>query len=256
MTDYIPGAEPLFIEGNTRGCLLLHGGGGGTAWDLKEFAKILHERTGMTVWLPSLKGYGTKPEDLIGVTLEDWLADATSGVDRLLDTCQQVFVVGHSLGGVLTLLTASRREEVDGVVTWAAPYGIKNRLFPLLPALSKIPLLRRAIPERHESPAPTWLREKGWVGYDWIPTDVGLAMHDALKRLKISLSKVSCPALVIQGTLDGSASKDSAQKIFDGLGSENKEMHLVEGAPHPIMTDDTFKEDLFVRTTSFLQDIN
>lgn len=252
MSDYIPGAEPLFIEGNTRGCLLLHGGGGGSAWDLKEFANILHERTGMTVWLPSLTGFGTKPEDLFGVTLNDWLADAHLGLDRLLENCQRVFFVGHSAGGVLSLLTASERNEVNGLVTWAAPYNVQSRLFALLPVMSRVPLLRRAIPERHESPAPGWLQEKGWVGYDWIPIDVGLIMHDALKRLKKSLKDVTCPALIIQGTADGGVSKDSAQRIFNGLASEKKEMYMVEGAPHPIMTDDRYKDDLFARTIDFL----
>jgi carboxylesterase len=253
MTDYLPGAEPLFIEGSTTGCLLLHGGGGGSAWDLKEFAGILHEKTGMTVWLPSLTGFGTRPEDLFDVTLDDWLADAHSGLDRLLETCQKVFIVGHSAGGVLTLLTASKREEVNGLVTWAAPYNIQSRLFHLLPAISRVPLLRRAIPERHESPAPSWLREKGWVGYDWIPTNIGHIMHDALKRLKRSLRNVTCPALIIQGTADRGTSKDSAQRIFEGLASEKKEMYMIEGAPHPIMTDDRFKDDLFVRTIGFLK---
>jgi carboxylesterase len=255
VTDYIPGAEPLFISGNTRGCLLLHGGGGGSAWDLKEFANVLHESTGMTVWLPSLTGYGTKPEDLYDITLDDWLADANSGLDRLHETCTQVFMVGHSAGGVLALLTASTRKEVDGVVTWAAPHTIRNRLFQLLPTISRTPLLRRAIPDMHESPAPDWLKEKGWVGYDKIPTSVGLVMHDALNRLKMVLSDVTCPALIIQGTADGSVSKDSAKKIFDGLGSHQKELIMVEGAPHPIMTDDRYKEDLFKRTVDFLSSI-
>ena len=255
MTDYIPGAEPLYIEGDTRGCLLLHGGGGGTAWDLKEFANILHDRTEMTVWLPSLAGFGTKPEDLMDVKLEDWLHDADSGLDRLLESCQHVFIVGHSAGGALALITAATRREVEGVVTWAAPYNIQNRLFFLLPTISKIPLLRRAIPERHESPAPSWLHEKGWVGYDWIPTNVGLVMHDALKRLKSLLKDVTCPAFIIQGTADGSVSKDSAQRIFDGLGSDKKKIHMIEGAPHPIMTDDRFKDDLFARTIEFLNSV-
>ena len=255
MSDYIPGAEPLFIEGNTRGCLLLHGGGGGSAWDLKVFANILHEKTGMTVWLPSLTGYGTRPEDLFGVTLDDLLSDAHSGIERLLETCQHLYIVGHSLGGLLALLVASERGEVNGLVTWAAPYAVQSRLLSLLPVMSRIPLLRRAIPERHESPAPRWLREKGWVGYDWIPSSLGLVMNDALKRLKQSLNSVTCPALIIQGTSDGSVTKDSARRIFDGLTSEKKEMYLVEGAPHPIMTDDRFKDDLFLRTIDFLQSV-
>jgi carboxylesterase len=255
MTDYLPGAEPLFIEGNTRGCLILHGAGGGTAWDEKEFANILHEKTGMTVWLPSLTGFGTKPEDLYNVTLEDWLANAYSGLDRLLETCQQVFIVGHSAGGVLALLAASERHEVNGLVTWAAAYRVQNKLLPLLPIITKIPLLRRTIPERYESPAPDWLREIGWVGYDWVPTTIGLVMLDAMKRLKKSLKDVTCPVLIIQGTADSSVSIDSAQSIYDGLSSERKEIWMIEGAPHPMMNDERFKDGLFARTIAFLTEI-
>jgi carboxylesterase len=255
MTDYLPGAEPLFIDGSTTGCLLLHGAGGGSAWDQKEFASILHERTGMTIWLPSITGFGTKPEDLLDVTLDDWLADAHSGIDRLLEICERVFIVGHSAGGVLALITASDRNEINGLVTWAAPYSVQSRLLPLLPVINKVPLLKRAIPERHESLAPQWIREKGWVGYEWIPTSIGLIMHDALKRLKMSLKSVTCPALIIQGTVDNGVSRDSAQRIFENLGSEKKEMHMVEGAPHAIMSDDRYKDDLFARTIEFLNDV-
>ena len=255
MPEYLPGAEPLFIGGNESGCLILHGAGGGSAWDQKEFASVLHEKTGMTVWLPSLTGFGTRPEDLLGVTLDDWLNDARSGLDRLLETCVRVYIVGHSAGGALALLTASERSEVSGVVTWAAPYSVQSRLLPLLPVMNKIPLLRRAIPERHESLAPEWLREKGWVGYEWIPTRIGLVMYEALKRLKDSLSGVTCPVLIIQGKADGSVTHDSAQRIFDGIASERKEIYMVEEAPHPIMTDDRFKDDLFARTIEFLQSL-
>ena len=252
MTTYLPGAEPLYIEGNSRGCLLLHGGGGGTAWDLKEFAHLLHEQTGMTIWLPSLTGFGTEPEDLLGVTLEDWLRDADSGVDKLLRTCERVFVVGHSAGGVLALLTASKRNEIKGLVTWSAPYNIQMRLLSVLATVSKIPLLRRAIPKMHESTAPEWLKEQGWVGYDQIPTSIGLVMLEGLKRLKSSINNVRCPALIIQGTEDEAVTKDSAERIVEGLASENKEMVLIKGAHHPMMNEDKYKDELFTRSIDFL----
>lgn len=252
MTEYLLGAEPLFIEGDASGCLLLHGAGGGTAWDLKEFAHLLHERTGMTVWLPSLFGFGTRPDDLFGVTLDDWLNDAHTGLERLLKTCRRVFMVGHSAGGLLALLIASEREEVSGVVTWAAPYDVQTRILYALPTLTKIPLLSRAIPKTHRPQIPEWLREMGWAGYDWIPTSIGLVMYDGMKRLKEALNRVKCPALIIQGTNDGSVTKNSAEKIFHGISSERKEVHMIEGAHHPMMNEEKYKGELFSRTIEFL----
>jgi carboxylesterase len=253
MTDYLKGAEPLYIEGNTRGCLLLHGGGGGTAWDLKEFAHLLHERTGMTIWLPSLAGFGTRPEDLLDVTLDDWLNDAETGLVKLLENCEQAFIVGHSAGGMLALLTAAKKKDVGGIVTWAAPYNVQTRILSLLPTLNRIPLLKRAVPRTHKSGAPEWLREQGWVGYDWIPTSIGLIMYNGLKLLKQLLTDVTCPALIIQGTDDGSVTRDSAERIFQGISSEKKDILMIEGAHHPMMNEDMYKDELFTHTIEFLQ---
>ncbi|MFW9804921.1 MAG: alpha/beta hydrolase [Candidatus Thorarchaeota archaeon] len=252
--EFIPGAEPLFIEGEERGCLLLHGGGGGTTWDLKEFANLLHTKTGMTVWLPALTGYGTKPEDLYEVTFDDWLSDAHRGLDKLLKQCEQVSVVGHSAGGLISLILASEREEIHSIVTWAALFSIQSRLLMLLPVISRIPGIRRAIPEKHPTGIPKWLREQGWIGYDWIPPSIGLTVRDGLKRLKTALGRVGCPALIIQGSEDKSVTADSPSKIYESLGSEKKEIWIVEGAGHPMMNDERYKADLFARTITFLLD--
>ena len=253
--NFIPGAEPLFLEGSDIGCLLLHGGGGGTTWDLKEFANILHERTKMTIWLPALIGYGTKPEDLYSVTFDDLYADTNAGLDRLLQTCTRVYVVGHSTGGVLALVLASEREEVSGVVTWAAPMAVKNRMLSLLPILSRIPLLKRTIPEKYPTPIPKWLRDNGWIGYDWLPTTVGFIMLDGFKRLKSKLEEVTCPILALQGSEDTDVTEDSARRIFDSVSSNRKGFHVIEGAGHPMMNQVEYKDDLFLRTIQFLNEL-
>ena len=80
----------------------MHGGGGGTAWDMKEFASVAHKR-GFSVWLPSLPGYGTKPSDLVDITLDNWLNEAREGIIRLLENCNTITVVGHSIGGLIAL---------------------------------------------------------------------------------------------------------------------------------------------------------
>ncbi len=251
--DYLPGAEPLFLEGSDRGCLLLHGGGGGTTWDLKEFANLLHSETGMTIWLPALIGYGTTPEDLKKVTFKDLLLDAQHGLDRLLESCDEISVVGHSFGGLLALVLAASREEVTRIVTWAAPVKVKNRMLSLLPSLSKIPLLKRAVPETYDAPVPQWLKDQGWVGYEKLPTSVGFVMLDAMDSLKERLHRVQCPTLVIQGSADSMVSEDSAPTIYESIASNEKDLLIIEGADHPMMNQSEYKDELFIRTIDFLR---
>jgi carboxylesterase len=252
---FIPGAEPLFLEGSDIGCLLLHGGGGGTTWDLKEFANALHERTGMTIWLPALTGYRTRPEDLVSVTFDDLFIDVTIGLDKLLQTCNRVYVIGHSMGGVLALVLASEREEVDGVVTWATPMAVKNRMLPLLPTLNKIPLVRRMIPETYQPSIPQWLKDQDWIGYDWLPISIGFIMLKGFERLKKGLMNVTCPVLILQGSEDTDVTEDSAMRLFDSISSNRKGFHIIEGAGHPMMNQNKYKEDLFLRTIQFLNEL-
>jgi carboxylesterase len=251
---YMEGAEPLFLQGSKSGCLLLHGAGGGTTWDLKEFANVLQERTGMTVWLPALKGFGTTPEDLYEVTFDDWLANSIEGVEKLQHTCDQICIVGHSMGGLLALITASKREGIDAIVTWAAPFGVQSRMLSILPVITRIPLLKRIVPETYPTPTPDWLREQGWIGYDFVPTSLGYIALEAMKRLKESLKDVTCPVLLVQGSVDQAVSHNSARKIHDKITSKKKEFWIIEGAAHPIMNELKYKDELFSRTISFLEE--
>jgi len=270
---YLDGAEPLYIKGSKKGCLLLHGGGGGTAWDLKEFCKELNSNTGMTIWLPALKGFGTKPEDLYDIKFSDWMTDTREGLKKLQQDCQSIFVVGHSMGGLLTLLLAAENEKINGIVTWAAPFGIQSSFHTFLPIIGKIPifrnhlltflpifitfpLLNRLISKKIPISAPDTLKKKGWVGYDWIPPSVGIGLQEGLKRLKKSIYKVKCPVFIIQGTEDEMVSSTSPEKIYHQISSSKKELWLVDGASHTLMNDDNYKDELFARTISFIESID
>ncbi len=251
--EYLKGAEPLYLKGSDVGCLLLHGAGGGTAWDLKEFAGLLNQRLGLTVWLPTLKGFGTRPEDLLGITLDEWIADAKSGVDKLRQDCRIVVIVGHSVGGLLALLLAAEDRDVHALVVWSTPLRILDRRLPLLPFIGRIPLLRRIIPERIPAVVPEEIRQQGWVGYDWIPSDVAFALTDGIKRAKRALSSVKCPIAIMQGARDSVVSSDSPRMIHDNVASRVKELWFIEEADHPMMNEQGHKDELFSRSLSFIE---
>ncbi|MFX1282771.1 MAG: alpha/beta hydrolase [Promethearchaeota archaeon] len=253
VTEFLKGAEPLFLSGSNTGCLLLHGAGGGTTWDLKEFAHTLHSRTGFTIWLPALTGFGTRPEDLEEVTFSDWMKDAREGVTKLQQTCDRIFIVGHSMGGVLALLMASEEKKINAVVTWAAPINVRFRKITFLPIIIRIPILKGLIPKKYNTGVSL---DNEWVGYEWIPSSIGLNVLEGMKRLKQSLNKITCPSFIVQGSMDEGVSRNSAKRIFKAINSEKKEIWYVEGAPHAIMTDKRFKKELCARTISFLETLD
>ena len=101
------------------GCLVLHG----LTSSLATVSNLLPylEARGIPHAMPTLRGHGTRPEDLRGVTWHHWYEDAERALDELLDRCERAVVMGLSMGGVVALhLAAQRPERLAGVVTVAA----------------------------------------------------------------------------------------------------------------------------------------
>jgi len=241
----------LLLEGDRRGLLLLHGAGGGCTWDLKAFAATAHQR-GYTVCLPALPGFGTRPEDLVEVTFNQWIAEAQKGLDHLGQQCRSVSVVGHSMGGVLSLLLAAADRRVARLVTWAAPWRLRNPLVGLAVWLLSRPGGALLLPRRIRVPVPQHLRDQGWVGYDRMPTRVGLPIHEGLRRLHVAIGQVRCPVLVVQGDRDEAVWARSARTIHGRVSSSERQLWIIEGGTHPLMQDPG-KEELFERTLAFLR---
>ena len=100
----MPGAEPWSHDGDSTGVLLVHGFTGSpksmTPWG-KELAA-----EGWTVRVPRLPGHGTTWQEMNRTTWEDWFAEADRAFRDLQGRCRQVFVMGLSMGGCLTLRLA------------------------------------------------------------------------------------------------------------------------------------------------------
>lgn len=248
---YLPGVEPLFLKGSrNKGILLLHGIGGGTTWDLKEFASYANNR-GYTIWLPALPGFGTNPNDLLGVHFEDWLTTASQGIEKLQKSCSSISIVGHSGGAAIGLILASHNREITRVVSWAGLWKPKHPLVPFLPFLLKIPVLRKIVPEREPLRIPQHLKDMGWVGYDYLPTRFVPTVLEGLKQLYASINAIECPVMVVQGSLDESVKVYSAQKIYEKISNPKKIIWIIEGASHPLMQD-FCKDELFHRSLDFI----
>src|SRR5436309_15413770 len=66
-------------------------------------------RHGIPTVVPWLRGHGTRPEDLVGVTWREWYADAAAALDGLLGQCAEAAVVGLSMGALVALHLALER---------------------------------------------------------------------------------------------------------------------------------------------------
>lgn len=112
--NLIPGAEPWSHDGGPAGALVIHGFTGNPG-SMRGIAEAL-AAAGFSVEMPLLPGHGTVVDDMIPTTFSDWLGSAEDAYRRLTARCEQIVVVGLSMGGALTVWLGSEHPEIAGLV--------------------------------------------------------------------------------------------------------------------------------------------
>lgn len=227
--EIMEGAGPFFFEGNKIGILAIHGGGGGTAADLKPLAQELNRRKGFTVKVPLLPGYGTSPEELKITSPQEWKSFLTQEIKHLRSKCEKIIVGGHSMGGVLTLILAAEN-DLDGIFTISTPMRLKGFAHKLVP-IAKIFIKYYSIDSEQFKEDTDGL----WVGYKKIPLNIAPKIKALIKEMKESLPKVNCPVICFQGKLDALIKSSSMDKIFNLVASDIKKKIWLENQDHPIL---------------------
>jgi carboxylesterase len=83
-------------------------------------------REGYTVLAPLLPGHGTAIEDMESRSWSDWLHAARDAFNTLAKNCEDIYVAGLSMGGLLALILAEEL-PVRAAVSIAAPLRLKSR---------------------------------------------------------------------------------------------------------------------------------
>ena len=114
MGPIIEGAEPMSVDGGPVGVLVLHGFTGNPQ-SVRPLADAM-AGAGHGVEMPLLSGHGTRVEDMLDTTWDDWSADAEAAYERLAGRSEKVVVAGLSMGGSLTCWLATRHPEICGLI--------------------------------------------------------------------------------------------------------------------------------------------
>ncbi len=240
-----PGGEPFFFSGGPIGVLLIHGFTGAPQ-EMRPLGVFLADR-GLTALGIRLPGHGTRPEDLRQVTWRDWTEAVAAGAQTLRERCEQVFLCGLSLGGVLALYEAARRPP-DGLIVMASPYRIRDiRLHFLW-------LLKRLIPNVGKPSSdlrdPEAQAER--VSYSWYPLAVVEEVLRVLRATAARLPQVRCPALLIYSRSDRTVLPDQGWTIYHRLGSADKTIHWLVHSGH-VIPEDIEREEAFEQIERFIR---
>ncbi|MFZ2098373.1 MAG: alpha/beta fold hydrolase, partial [Anaerolineales bacterium] len=190
------------------------------------------------------------PEDMRRMNWTDWITSIEDSYYQLKGCVDQVFVIGLSMGGILSLLFAAQY-PVTGVVAMSTPYALPND--PRLPFIRIIalfkPWMKQGPPDWHNPEAA-----KDHVCYPYFPTRSVMQLRDLLGEMRSALPKVSVPALIIHSRQDKGVVPHNAEQILAALGSQDKQVFWVEHSGHVIPREPD-RELAFKTTHEFMQRI-
>lgn len=108
-----------------NGVLLIHGLSG-SPFSLYDIGKHFLTRDFLvrSILLP---GHGTVPGDLLETKYQEWIKAANYGVAKLAEAVDNIYIVGHSLGGALALHEALQHPAINGLILFAPALAPRSK---------------------------------------------------------------------------------------------------------------------------------
>ncbi len=242
----IDGGQPFLMKGGSSGVLLIHGFTGLPA-ELFLLGDFLNQQN-FTVLCMRLAGHATDENNLMRTTRDDWFNSVLDGFFILRGVCDKIFVVGHSMGGLLTLKLAAE-QKISKIVTLAAPIFIDDGLgLKNLPPKEFCGNACIVQPRRKLNDVPQAANDV----YKKTPL---VSVHELLALIndvKNLLPTVKAPILIMHGEEDHTAQPRSARFIMDNVGSEQKFITTVANSGHLLPLDEN-RDFVFEEIANFLR---
>jgi carboxylesterase len=243
----VPGAEAFAFAGNDIGVLVSHGFTG-SPQSMRHLGEQIHA-AGYTVVGPRLAGHGSSPAAMARTGARDWIASVDAALDTLQGRCSQVFMVGLSMGGTLTLYSAARRPDlIRGAVTINAAVRVGGAAMASLVYDRGAPPTVPGIGSDIKAPGVVEL------AYAEVPV---VCFGDALLLAAVThelLPTVTCPALVITSREDHVVDPSNGPLIAQRLGSRRIELSWLDDSYH-VATLDHDKDRIARETVAFIRSI-
>lgn len=216
--------SPFFWQGNETAILCLHGFTATTV-EVRKIAEFLHQQ-GFTVSAPLLPGHGTNPQELNQTKWMDWYLEAENSYLELAQRFSKVFVLGESMGGLLTLHLAANYPSISGIMVFAPAIRINYLWFSKFLWPFKKSLLKG-------KPNPVIPQQS----YKVYPLKAASSLYDLQKRIMKELNQIQTPILIFQGKLDKTIDPIGAVILYEKIASKEKEFIFLESSEHIILLD-------------------
>jgi esterase/lipase len=207
------------------GCLCIHGFTG-SPYEVEPLVEYLHDRTDWIFSVPTLPGHGDT-HTLKGIHYQQWLDHAETELKKLIQTCDVVYVIGFSMGGLIASFLAVNYPVDKLILLSAAAYYINPRQLAAD--------LKKMIKDSFNGN----LRDNElFLRYKRKITETPLAATLQFRRLvtfsKPLLHQVEVPTFIAQGECDGIVPPKSAEYLYRTIGAKQKRLTFIKKSNHLI----------------------
>jgi carboxylesterase len=243
-----PGTEPFSADGGPVGVLVLHGFTG-SPQTVRAWAEHL-AAAGLTVRAPLLTGHGGTWQDLSRTGWLDWYAEAERSFAELSAACEQVFVVGISMGGCLALRLAetqganTRGGKLSGLVVVNPSLAGDTKMLVLAPVLKHV---IKSLSSIGGDIKKQGVQEKA---VKRTPVASVATLPQMWRTTAAQLAEVTQPLLVYRSTVDHVVGPASMRVLMAAL--PGAEVRPLANSYH-VATLDNDAPEIFDGTLSFIQ---
>lgn len=210
-------SEPAQPRGGT--VLVVHGlGGHRIEPHVVAVASRIAERGMRALRVDLANNAGESEGDFRDLTLSGEVEDAEDALAWLLELSGEqtaIGAAGHSFGGLVCMLLAARRREIRSLVLMSAVFDAPSRF-------------RANFADREAE----W-RRRGEIDFGDART-LGIGFFDDVANWNVSAAarSVTVPTLLVHGSGDWEVSTAESHEYLAHLGSERRELHVIDQADH------------------------
>jgi len=180
---------------------------------------------------------------------EQWREALAQEVQALRETHEQVFIVGHSLGGAITIdYLLDQPEAVDGVILLAPLIAVATVRSPLLPARSWHKLGKKLLLFTNivENPFTVDAHSAEARAYDmysrFYPSNLYDEIFEITDTIEGRAGELTLPMLMVLSRNDDIIDSEAARVYYEASSSRRKHLHWMEEAGHMIPIDSGWQE--------------
>ena len=206
-----------------KAVLIIHGFAGGT-YDLELLANHLELNRKLDVYSFTLPGHDVKCREK--ATGQEWIKEGEKQLKFLIDNgYKQIYIVGHSMGGVIASYLATKYKEVKRLVLAAPAFShlAAKEEGGVLGALGKGPDILR-----------TYSTDEFLTRIRKLPISAVREFLRLVEKYQYVKKEINIPVMIIHGEKDQIVPTTSSTELYDEIKTNKKELLLIKGYYHDL----------------------